>query len=184
MAAGHLISRVTILATGLIGGSFALALRKYTTGMHISGWDRPDVVREAQGRGALDETFSGELAPALQNADLIYLALPIAATIDLLPEIARHAPPHALVTDACSTKVRIAQAADELFPGEKGPLFLGGHPMAGRELPGIAHADADLFRENTYALIAKSSEPVVAGLQTRPSAVDEQDASHDPRISA
>src|SRR5207248_1247240 len=93
--------------------------------------------------------------------------LPIAATIDLLPEIARHAPPHALVTDACSTKVRIAQAADELFSGEKGPLFLGGHPMAGRELPGITHADADLFRENTYALIAKSPEPVVAGLQTR-----------------
>ncbi len=157
MPAGHLISRVTILGTGLIGGSFALALRKYTTGMHISGWDRPDVVREAHARGALDESFSSELAPALHNADLIYVALPIAATIDLLPEIARHAPPHALVTDACSTKVRIAHAAAELFPGEKGPLFLGGHPMAGRELPGIAHAAADLFRENTYALIGASS---------------------------
>jgi prephenate dehydrogenase len=157
MPAGHLISRVTILGTGLIGGSFALALRKYTTGIRICGWDRADVVREAQTRGALDETFSGELAPALQNADLIYIALPIAATIDLLPEIARHAPPHALVTDACSTKVRISQAAAELFPGEKGPLFLGGHPMAGKELPGIANANADLFRENTYALIGASS---------------------------
>ena len=181
----HLINRVTILGTGLIGGSFALALRKYIAEMHISGWDRPDVVREAQSRGALDETFSGELAPALQNSDLIYLALPIAATIDLLPEIARHATPHALVTDACSTKVRILQAALELFPGEKGPLFLGGHPMAGRELPGIAYADADLFRENTYALIAKSSEPVVAGLQARSSSLaNESGSSHDPRISA
>src|SRR6266403_1314733 len=128
MAAGHLISRVTIVGTGLIGGSFALALRKYTTAIHICGWDRPDVVREAQVRGAVDESFSGELAPALKNADLIYMALPIAATIDLLPEIARHTSSHALVTDACSTKVRIAQAAAELFPGEKGPLFLGGHP--------------------------------------------------------
>jgi prephenate dehydrogenase len=157
MPPGHLIHRVTILGTGLIGGSFALALRKYTTAMHISGWDRPDVAREAKTRGALDECFSGDLAPALQNADLIYIALPIAATIDLLPEIARHSPSHALVTDACSTKVRITQAADELFPAEKGPLFLGGHPMAGRELPGIAHADANLFRENTYALIGASS---------------------------
>jgi prephenate dehydrogenase len=182
---GHLISRVTIFGVGLIGGSFALALRKYTTGLHISGWDRPDVVREAQTRGVLDESFSAELVPALHNADLIYLALPIAATIDLLPEIARHAPPHALVTDACSTKVRIAQAADELFPGEKGPLFLGGHPMAGRELSGIAHADADLFRDNTYALIGKSEMPVVASLQTRSSsAADEPSSSHDPRISA
>jgi prephenate dehydrogenase len=185
MAAGHLISRVTILGTGLIGGSFALALRKYTADMHISGWDRPDVIREAQSRGAVDETFSGDLAAALQNSDLIYIALPIAATMDLLPEIARHASPHALVTDACSTKVRIAQAAAELFSAEKGPLFLGGHPMAGRELPGMAHANADLFRENTYALIANSSEAVVAGLQGRSSPpANEPAPSTDPRISA
>src|SRR5713101_1423815 len=181
----HLISRVTILGTGLIGGSFALALRKYAADMHISGWDRPDIVREARSRSAVDESFSGELAPVLHNSDLIYIALPIAATVDLLPEIARHAPAHALVTDACSTKVRIAQTADELFPGEKGPLFLGGHPMAGRELPGIAHATADLFRENTYALIVKSSVPVVAGLQTRAaSTAVEPVAAHDPRVSA
>lgn len=185
MAAGHLISRVTILGTGLIGGSFALALRKYTTEMHISGWDRPEVVREAQTHGAVDHIFSGELAPALKNADLIYIALPIGATIDLLPEVARHAPARALVTDACSTKVRIAQAADELFPSENGPLFLGGHPMAGRELPGIANASAELFRENTYALIARSSEPEVAGLKTRTApAVDEAVSFPDPRISA
>jgi prephenate dehydrogenase len=181
----HLISRVTILGTGLIGGSFALALRKYTTDMHIAGWDRPDVVRGAKTCGALDEAFSGELTPVLQNADLIYMALPIAVTIDLLPEVARHAPSHALVTDACSTKVRISQTADELFPTEKGPLFLGGHPMAGRELPGIAHADANLFCENTYALIAKSPESVVAGLQTRSAPpANEPTPAHDPRISA
>jgi prephenate dehydrogenase len=181
----HLISRVTILGTGLIGGSFALALRKYTTEIHISGWDRPDIVREAQSRNAVDQAFSGELAPALHNSDLIYIALPIAATMDLLPELARHAPRHALITDACSTKVRIAQAAADLFPSERGPLFLGGHPMAGRELPGIAHANADLFRENTYALIAKSLEPVVAGLQTRSvSSANEPSSSHDSRISA
>jgi prephenate dehydrogenase len=185
MPPGHLISRVTVLGTGLIGGSFALALRKYTTEMHISGWDRADVLREAQNRGAVDECFSGDLMPALQKADLIYIALPIAATIDLLPEIARHAPPHALVTDACSTKVRIVQAAAETFSNEKGPLFLGGHPMAGRELSGIAHANADLFRENTYALIAKSLEPVAAGLQTRSSSpANETAPSQDSRVSA
>ncbi len=185
MPVGHLISRVTILGTGLIGGSFALALRKYATGMHISGWDRPDVLQEAQTRSAIDESFSGELAPALQNTDLVYIALPIAATIDLLPEVARHAPPHALVTDACSTKVRIAQTAGEFFPEENGPLFLGGHPMAGRELPGIANASADLFRENAYALIAKSPVPVVAGLQAgTPTPAIEPAPFQDPRVSA
>jgi len=166
MPAGHLISRVTILGTGLIGGSFALALRKYATDMCITGWDRAEVAREAHTCGALDEAFSGDLAPALQNAGLIYIALPIAATLDLLPEIARHAPSHALVTDACSTKVRIVESAAKLYPAANGPLFLGGHPMAGRELSGIAHADADLFRGNTYALIGASS------------------AKEDPRVSA
>jgi prephenate dehydrogenase len=158
MPATHLISRVTILGTGLIGGSFALALRKYATDMHISGWDRANVLREARSLSAIDEAFAGDLAPALRDADLIYIALPIGATLDLLPEIARHAPAHALVTDACSTKLRIAQSAAELFPLEKGPLFLGGHPMAGRELSGIEHAGAELFRGNTYALIGASSD--------------------------
>src|SRR5437879_3051058 len=138
----HLINRVTVLGTGLIGGSFALALRKYTTEMHVSGWDRPDVVREAQSRSAIDESFSGELAPALQDSDLIYIALPIAATLDLLPEIARPAPAHVLVTDACSTKVRLAQSAAELFCADQGPFFPSGHPMAGRALAGITHADS------------------------------------------
>jgi prephenate dehydrogenase len=156
MSSGHLISRVTILGTGLIGGSFGLALRKYTTSICVSGWDRTDVVGEAHARGAIDAPFYGELAAALKGADLVYIALPIAATIDLLPEIARHAPANALVTDACSTKVRIAEAAEEAFPAGKGPLFLGGHPMAGKELSGVAHADADLFRGNTYALVGAS----------------------------
>jgi prephenate dehydrogenase len=158
MPSAHVINRATILGTGLIGGSFALALRKYTSDIHIAGWDRPEIIFEAQSRGAIDHAFSGELAPALENADLVYIALPIGATVDLLPEVARLAPPNTLITDACSTKVRITEDADDLFPKDSTRLFLGGHPMAGRELSGIAHADADLFRNNTYALIGASSD--------------------------
>jgi prephenate dehydrogenase len=189
----HLISRVTILGTGLIGGSFALALRKHTKETRISGWDRSEIAQEARARGAVQESFTGDLAPALRNADLIYIALPIAATLDLLPEIARHAPLHALVTDACSTKLRITQAASELFPGGSGPLFLAGHPMAGRELSGLAHADADLFRNTTYALVRESSDSAVVegrnlsrpGRETRASsAAKEPTSSHDPRVAA
>ncbi len=155
----HLLSRVTILGTGLIGGSFALALRKYTKDMHITGWDRPEIAKGAHSRGALDKSFSGDLGPALRDADLVYIALPISVTLDLLPEIARHVPLHALVTDACSTKLRISESAVGLFTGDGGPLFLGGHPMAGRELSGFAHADAELFCNTTYALIGEGSAP-------------------------
>src|ERR1700730_2327223 len=160
MSSGHLIHRVSVLGCGLIGGSFALALRKYTEGVHISAWDRAENVAHAKERGAADEVFSGELKPAIHNADLIYVALPISTTLDVLPEIARHAASHALVTDACSTKVRIVQAAEELFSSLGGPLFLGGHPMAGKELAGIANADANLFRDTTYAFISESSPSI------------------------
>src|ERR1700744_4124672 len=98
MPGDHLINRVAILGTGLIGGSFALALRKYTSGMHITGWDRPEVVRDAQSRDVIDAAVTGELSPALENADLVYIALPIGTTLDLLPEVARLAAPNALVT--------------------------------------------------------------------------------------
>src|ERR1700716_656471 len=104
----HLITRATILGTGLIGGSFALALRKYATDLHISGWDRPEIVREARARNVIDEAFATDLASALRAADLIYISIPTVVTIDLPPDMARHAPKHALVTDACSTKLRIA----------------------------------------------------------------------------
>ena len=160
MSPSHRINRVSILGSGLIGGSFALALRKYTEGIHITAWDRPETVVQARERSAADEAFSGELKPAIQNADLIYVALPISTTLDVLPEIARHAASHALVTDACSTKVRIVQAAEELFSSLGGPLFLGGHPMAGKELAGIANADANLFRDTTYAFISESSPSI------------------------
>jgi len=162
MPSAHVIQRATILGTGLIGGSFGLALRKYTTDIHITGWDRPEALREAESRGAIDAAFSGELAPALENADLVYIALPISATLDLLPEIARLAPAQGLITDACSTKLRITEDAVDLFPEDGAKLFLGGHPMAGREQSGVAHADADLFRNNTYALIGASADQLDA----------------------
>jgi prephenate dehydrogenase len=111
----------------------------------------------------------------LRTVDLIFIALPIGATLDLLPDLARSAPRRALITDACSTKLRISQVAEELFADPAAPMFIPGHPMAGRELAGFAHADADLFRNAPYALIA---EPTQVGTGAAPP------SERDPRISA
>lgn len=148
-------NRVAILGTGLIGGSMALALCRHSSGSHLVGWDLPDVLEKALERGAVDEVQT-DLAAALRGTDLVYLALPIGRTLDLLPEIARLAEPQALVTDACSTKVAVCQAAAQHFRG--GARFLGGHPMAGKETGGIENADADLFRGAKYALVAESED--------------------------
>src|ERR1035437_10153066 len=146
--------RVAILGTGLIGGSFALALRKYAPGAVVAGWDKEHVRRHAHEGGAIDEGF-GELPLAVAGADLIYVALPVGHTIELLPELARLASPEALVTDASSTKRSVCAVAAECFSAN-GACFLGGHPMAGKEISGIAAADAELFRGSKYALIRKA----------------------------
>jgi prephenate dehydrogenase len=147
--------RVAILGTGLIGGSFALALRKHSPDSVVIGWDKGPVLRHALERGAINEGFS-DLSLAVAGADLLYLALPVGHTIELLPEVARLASPEALVTDASSTKRSVCRAAAESFPAN-GASFLGGHPMAGKEISGIAAADAELFRGSKYAFIRQSA---------------------------
>jgi prephenate dehydrogenase len=153
--------RIAILGTGLIGGSFGLAIRRAWPQVRVVGWDRPEVLRAAASRGAIELGVS-DLAKALAGADLIYVALPIGVTLDLLPEIARHAAKGSLVTDACSVKVPIERAAQEQFRGTA--RFLGGHPLAGKETRGVEYADAELFRDARYALIATrdDSDPRVA----------------------
>ena len=148
--------RVAIIGTGLIGGSFALALRKQNAGVSVVGYARPDSTRQARERGAIDETAS-DLASAVRGASLVYIALPIGASIEALPGIAAAAEPHALITDAGSTKSAICRAAQNHFRGST--RFLGGHPMAGKEVSGIEHADAELFRDAPYALIAAEADP-------------------------
>ncbi|HVB88349.1 MAG TPA: prephenate dehydrogenase/arogenate dehydrogenase family protein [Candidatus Dormibacteraeota bacterium] len=145
--------RVAIIGTGLIGGSFALALRRYFPDISIIGYDRPNVLQSAVARGAIKEAAS-DLLSTLRGADLVYLALPIVPTLEVLPEIAKRIDPGALVTDACSTKSVICRAAREDFRG--GAIFLGGHPMAGKEQSGIEHADAELFHGAPYALIGSA----------------------------
>jgi len=147
--------RVAILGTGLIGGSFALALRKHFPEARIIGFDREAVLAEALARNVIHESTT-DLATALNGADLVYIALPISTTIELLPEIAKHAAQNALVTDACSTKRAICRAAAQHF--HIGAIFLGGHPMAGKETEGVAAADEKLFANAKYVLIEENAE--------------------------
>jgi len=156
MAGTFPFRRIAVIGTGLIGGSFALAVRKQNPGVSLVGYARPDSAQQARERGAIDEAASGP-SSAVHGADLVYIALPIGASIEILPAIAAAAEPHALVTDAGSTKSAIGNAARNHF--RTGARFLGGHPMAGKEVSGIEHADAELFRNAPYALMATEGDP-------------------------
>lgn len=146
---------VTVLGVGLVGGSFALALRRAFPEVRIAGWDRAEVLERARRSGAIDEGTT-ELAAACRGADLVYLALPVEETLRRLPEIAAVAPPEALVTDSASTKAAVCEAAARVFLPPR--YFLGGHPVAGRERGGIENASPDLFRGAAYVLIGTGGE--------------------------
>ncbi|HKV47265.1 MAG TPA: prephenate dehydrogenase/arogenate dehydrogenase family protein [Candidatus Acidoferrales bacterium] len=148
--------RIAVIGTGLIGGSFGLAVSKKFPSIEIVGWDRDaGSLNGALAHGAIQEK-AADLTDALRGADLVYIALPVSAIVKSLSPVAAAAEPDALVTDTGSTKALIEQAGRECFRG-KSSHFVGGHPMAGKENSGIDSADADLFQGAPYALIANES---------------------------
>ena len=137
---------VAILGAGLIGGSFALALRKAGYRGRILGVGSAETLDRALALGVIDEPAPLDRAAA--EAELIYLAWPIRRILETLPALEAWVRPDALVTDAGSTKACIVHAARVLTRCQ----FLGGHPLAGSERRGVRHADAELFRGRTYVL--------------------------------
>jgi prephenate dehydrogenase len=147
--------RIAIVGTGLIGGSWGLAIKAQGLAERIIGYDRPQVLARALDRGAIDEG-QPDLASTVRDADLVILAAPVGVIMEQLPEIKAAASPGILITDTGSTKRAILARVRAVFSGQ--PLFLGGHPLAGKESSGIEHASATLFCESRYALIPMEHE--------------------------
>ncbi len=144
---------VAIFGVGLIGGSFALALKKAGFAGEILGVSSERSIGEALRRGAIDRGVPFEEAAC--EADLLYLATPIHRIIEDIQRMKEFLKPGALVTDAGSTKQEIADAAATHLAQDS---FLGGHPMAGKESRGVNVADADLFKSRTYVLTPTSAQ--------------------------
>jgi prephenate dehydrogenase len=141
-----MIERILIVGTGLLGASTGLALQAHGFTGAVIGWDRdPAMLQTALRRGALTSVAEDPMR-AVKEADLILLAGPVLAIIEWMNRLAEVLGPHQLVTDVGSTKQQITQAAAEHYnrPGRAG--FLPGHPMAGKEVSGAEHAEAELFR--------------------------------------
>jgi prephenate dehydrogenase len=136
--------KVTVYGTGLIGGSFALALKRALPDTHIAGVDRPEVLKRA-----LDLKMIDVAGP--QPSDLIVLATPIGEILRLLDEVP---PETALITDVGSTKTAICDKA-----ARRGLNFVGAHPMAGLEHSGPDAAHADLFKDAPFFICPIRSTP-------------------------
>lgn len=143
------LNSVSILGTGLIGGSIGLALRARRPDLDVVGYDDETVSARAGASGAVTRT-AASVAEAVADADLVVIAAPLAASMHVLRELAPHVRAGAIVTDVGSVKSPIVEHASRVLPGHA--TFVGGHPMAGSERGGIEHADALLFENAVWAL--------------------------------
>jgi prephenate dehydrogenase len=155
--------QVTIVGTGLIGGSLGLALKKRHLAGRIVGCDRAPVLERAIESGAI-ESGSTHPADAVRGSDLVVLATPVIPILDLIDRLGPGLPSKTLVTDVGSTKAEVVERATKSFGRNAGQRFLAGHPMAGKEHAGVEFADADLFEGAAWLFTPLPRQNVHAGL--------------------
>ena len=151
MTQSNSFRQITIIGTGLIGGSFALAVKAKGFRGKIIGCDRKPVLAKAKKIGAIDVAIADPIA-ACKNSDLVLLATPVGGIVELIKKLSPHLSPETLLTDVGSTKSTIIRAAQKSFGDHVAHRFLGGHPMAGKEHSGIEHADEELFKGAVWFL--------------------------------
>lgn len=141
--------KLALIGVGLIGGSFARALRAARRVDAVAGYDvDAAALQRALQLGVIDEAADCAAA-AVADADVVVLSTPVGAMPSLLREVSPALPAAAIVTDVGSTKASVIAAARAML-GAAFARFVPGHPIAGRELPGVEHADAGLFRDRLY----------------------------------
>lgn len=156
-----MFNKVVIIGVGLLGGSFALAVRKAGLAKHIVGACRSqNTAEQALAMGVVDEAvFSA--AEAVVDADLVILATPMLSLEAVLEEIAPCLPENCVLSDVGSVKTPLVKLVETRFP-QLLPRFVFAHPIAGGERAGVAAARHDLFVDK-HLIITESqlTDPAV-----------------------
>ena len=140
-----MFEQLGLIGCGLMGGSFALALKQAGLVKRVVGYSKsPDTTARALKMGVIDAQASSALLAA-SGADLVLLAVPVAATEATLQSIQHLVTPDMLIMDVGSTKADVVQAARNAL-GKQMASFVPAHPNTGKEVAGVAHADAQLYR--------------------------------------
>jgi prephenate dehydrogenase len=158
------LKTVAIVGVGLIGGSFAMALRRAGAVTRIVGVDRDvQALERAASMGVID-TAAESASEAASGAELVFVSVPVRAMGPVLHDVALGLGPDGVVTDSGSTKSDVVRtAAGELR--ERMPRFVPGHPIAGRESSGVEAATADLFKGARVVLTpAEGTSPEATAL--------------------
>lgn len=149
---------VCIIGTGLIGGSMGLLIKEIMSEIRLTGVDLPDVIDNLPDNSPFDRTATREnLAEVLSSADLILLALPVAAVIDILPEVISLAKDRSVISDVGSVKRDILSCAETHKTPEV--AFIGGHPIGGSERQGFENASSELLSGAKFIICPADDVP-------------------------
>jgi prephenate dehydrogenase len=168
--------KLAVIGCGLMGGSFALGLKHAGCVKTIAGYSASEKTRQRAQQMQVIDIACDSVAQAVQGADIVLLAVPVSATRYSLQAIVPALSANALLMDVGSTKCDVVAAARETM-GERLSCFVPAHPIAGKEVAGIEHAEGDLYQNRRTILTplpetgAKQIEQAQAVWQTLGSAV-------------
>ena len=153
-----MFKQLGLIGCGLMGGSFALAMKQAGMVERVIGYSlTPTSTERALRMGVIDQGADSALL-AVSGADIVLIAVPVAATDATFRAIRHLVMPEVLLMDVGSTKRDVVDAARRVLQ-ERTASFVPAHPIAGKELSGVQHADAELFRDRQVILtpIAQTS---------------------------
>ena len=154
-----MVKQLGLIGCGLMGGSFALALKKAGLVQRIVGFSASaTTTARALELGVID-AIATSAADAAQGADVVLLAVPVAATETTLRSMAPHITAEQLVMDVGSTKSDVVAAARAALNAEQLASFVPAHPITGKEVSGVAHADAQLYQGAKVVLTPLADNP-------------------------
>ncbi len=162
-----MIKRLAIIGVGLIGGSLSLALKKAGVVGEVVGYSRTESVREeALELGVIDRTACS-VKEAVKDADMVFLAVPMAAMESVLIELKDHIAENAIITDGGSAKGQLVDIAKRVLT-DKFSQFVPGHPIAGTEKSGPSAAFATLYRKHRVVLtpVAETNKDALEKVRT------------------
>ncbi len=181
-------NRVALIGLGLIAGSMAHAMRLHGLAGEIVGTARSAETRETAAKINLCDRIVDTAAEAVQDADLVVLAVPVGAMGAVAAEIGPHLKQGATVTDVGSVKQAVIDAVGPHIP--KGVDFVPGHPLAGTEHSGPLSGFASLFQNRWCLLVPTANSSADAAARLRAlwegmgANVDEMDAEHHDLVLA
>ena len=145
------MTTIAIVGTGLMGTSLALAIKSSNLKVDIVGTDYDSIARSGAQKSGAFKKVESRLSNAIRGADVVVFATPIQAMREMMESAANDFEEGCVVTDVGSSKKVVLQWAEEVLP--KHVSFVGGHPMAGKELSGPKNADGTMFKGKAYCIV-------------------------------